>query len=392
MKNPLAWLARRALPLPPPWNALVVSGPTAAGVTVDATAALTVPAVFACCQVLSQDTARTPIRLRQKTGDDTYIDALDHPLWEILHDLANPEMTAYAFKALMEWNLLTFGRAYAEVVRVDGRVTALWPLDPASMTVDRTPARVKRWTYTGGGSIHRWLFDPSQPPILELVSESPIQRCRELIGTALALQQYTGKFFANNARPSGVLKAVGAISTATAERLRDAWASSYSGAANAYKVPVLDSGVEFVTLAQQNDQAQLTELLTAINQQIAGTFRVPTWKIGDLSKSTYSNMESGELAYVTSTLDPIFELWEEAIRRDLLTTRQFGAYTVAFDRHALVRNDVKSLNDSLSSGIQNGYLSQNDARKALGLNPIPDGDVYMVNTALAPVGKEPHVA
>jgi phage portal protein BeeE len=102
-------------------------------------------------------------------------------------------------------------------------------------------------------------------------------------------------------------------------------------------------------------------------------------------------MEAGELSYITDSLDPWFELWEESLRRDVLTTRQFGSYTVQFDRSALVRNDVKSLYDSLSRGIQNGFLSQNDARRALNLNPIPDGNVYMVNSALRPVGAPPEV-
>jgi phage portal protein BeeE len=90
--------------------------------------------------------------------------------------------------------------------------------------------------------------------------------------------------------------------------------------------------------------------------------------------------------YVTSTLDPFFECWEEALRRDVLTTRQYGSYVVTFDRQSLVRNDVKNLYPSLSQGIQNGFLCQNDARKALGLNPVPGGDVFMVNSALQPVG------
>jgi len=389
MKNPLAWLReRRAIvwPLPPGFVDWI--GSTAANVSVTPQSAMNVPAVFSCLQVLSQDTARTPIKLREKVDDDTFMDATAHPLWELLHDLSNPEMTAFQFKAVMEWNLLLYGVAYAEIVRVDGRVTQLWPLDPTQMRVDRTPQRVKRWTYSGGypPALYTWTFDASQPPILELVSESPIVRCRDLIATAISLQTYVGKFFANNARPTGVLQAVGSISDATAGRLRDTWATSYGGAANVGKVAVLDSGVEFKPIAQQNDQAQVNEMLASINQQIAGTFRVPTWKIGDLSKTTYSNMESGELSYVTSTLDPIFELWEESIRRDLLTTRQYGRYTATFDRHALIRNDLKTINASLAQGIQNGFLSQNDARRQLGLNPIPDGDVYLVNSALQPVG------
>jgi HK97 family phage portal protein len=382
------WWERRALARPTPQLlSLFASGPTVAGVAVDPTTAVNCPAVFSCCQVLSQDVARTPVRLRRQVDDDTLEDAIDHPLYEILHDLANPETTAFSFKASMMWSLLLHGRAFAEVVRVDARVSALWWLDPAQMVVDRTPTRVKRWTYTSGAERAVWLFDPSMPPILELVNPSPVQRCRDVIGCALGLLEYTGKFFANGGRPSGLLQIPGAIDEKTATRLRESWATGYAGSRNAFRTPVLEGGVEYKPLASNHDDAQLVELQRALNEQIAGCFRVPVWKIGDLSKSTYSNMEAGSLDYVTSALDPYFQCWEEAIRRDLLTTRQFHTYTAQFDRHALVRSDMKSLHESLQSGINSGYLSSNDARKALGLNPIAGGDVYRVNLALAPVGQ-----
>jgi HK97 family phage portal protein len=383
MRNPFVWFARRSLGATTPGlREIFSSGPTIAGVTVDATTAAKVPAVFACLQVLSQDVARTPIRFKEQTADDTYVDARQHPLYELLHDLPNPEMTAYQFKAFLMWQLLLYGRAFAEIVRVDGRIVALWPLESGAMRVDRTPIRIKRWTYSAGGETATWLFDASRPPILELVSESPVVRCRDLIGTALALETYLGKFFANGGRPMGILQSPGAISQETADRLKTYWATTYAGSSNAFKTAVLDGGLEYKPIAMPHDEAQLHEMLRSINEQIAGVFRVPTWKIGDLSKTTYSNMEAGETAYVVSTLDPYFQCWEEAIRRDLLTARQFSQYTASFDRGSLVRSDVKSVHDSLATGIQAGIYSQNDARKRLGLNPIPNGDGYFVNSAL----------
>jgi HK97 family phage portal protein len=398
------WLERRtniATPSPDLLQ-LFSSGPTDSGQTVTPQTALSVPAVFACCQVLSQDVARTPIKLRQQTGPDTYIDAVEHPLYEILNALPNPEMTAYQFKAFLQWQLLTFGVAYAEIVRIDGRVDSLWPLDATYMRVDRIAAtRQKRWTYAvpwntaapylapGGkqaGQVLTWLFDPSQPPILELVAETPVNRCREIIGCALGLQQYIAKFFANGAKPSGVLKLPQGMTDAQTQLLRDNFMTAYGGSVNRGRVPVLTGDVTFTPISQNNDDSQMNETLKALSMQICGSFRVPPWKAGIMENTTYSNMESGELVYVTSTLDPFFECWEEALRRDVLTTRQYGSYVVTFDRQSLVRNDVKNLYPSLSQGIQNGFLCQNDARKALGLNPVPGGDVFMVNSALQPVG------
>jgi HK97 family phage portal protein len=394
MSNVLTrWLERRSnIATPSPeLLALFSSGPTAAGVTVSPSSALSVPAVFSCCQVLSQDVARTPIKLRQQTAPDTYTDAVDHPLYELLASLPNPEMTAFQFKHALQFQLLTSGRAYAEIVRVDGRIVALWPLVSESMRVDRDAAGRKRWTYTPGAKTFTWLFDPSQPPILELTHESPILRCKEIIGTALALQTYVAKFFGNGAQPSGVLSSANRLTPEQQQALREQWQMRFAGAANAHKVAILTGGLEFKTLAMDHDSAQMSETMKALSTAICGAFRVPPWKAGLMESTNYSNMESGENTYVTSTLDPLFESWEEAIRRDLLTARQYGHYTVTFDRSALVRNDVKSLYDSLSRGIQNGFLSQNDARRALGLNPIPHGDVYMVNSALQPVGT-PNVA
>jgi HK97 family phage portal protein len=394
------WFERRSVPT---WStsqsveaftSLFGEGPTSSTMVVTPETAVTVPAVFSCLQVLSQDVARTPIKLRRKVAEDTYVDAVEHDLYEILSALPNPETTAYQFKAGMMTNLLTYGRAYAQVTRVDGRVTALWALDPRYMRVDRDASRRKRWTYAAGGQTFTWTFDASMPPIFELVHDTPITRCRDLIGTALALQVFTGKFFANGGRLAGVLQASGAISQDTAARLRQFWQDTFGKPENAHKVAILDGGLEYKPFASDNESAQLNETLQAINTMIAGTFRVPTWKIGDLTKTSYANMEAGELAYVTSTLDPFFACWEDAVRRDLLTTRQYGTYTVTFDRAALLRSDVKAQHDALAQGIQAGIYSQNDARRMLGLNPIPDGDRYSVNSALVPIssaGESTHV-
>ncbi len=149
---------------------------------------------------------------------------------------------------------------------------------------------------------------------------------------------------------------------------------------------MLDNGLTFTPIQTANDEAQLNETLGAINEQIAGAFRVPVSKIGDLSRANYSNMEVSEQAYVTSTLDPYYRSFELACQRDLLTSRQYSQFSVQFDRSALTRNDTKALHEALCQGIQNGIYSQNNARRKLGENPIPDGDAYLINSALQPVG------
>ena len=159
------------------WSEMGLSEPSASGITVTPSVALNVPAVYSCIQVLGQDVARATLKLRRKVAEDTYVDAVEHGLYEILASLANPETTAYSFKLSMMMDLLVYERAYAEIVRVDGRVTGLWRLDPTRMIVDRDASRRKRWRY---GST-TWVFEASQPPILELSHPSPVRQCRDVI-------------------------------------------------------------------------------------------------------------------------------------------------------------------------------------------------------------------
>jgi len=290
----------------------------------------------------------------------------------------------------MMTDVLEHERAFAEIIRIGGRVQALWRLDPRLMMVDRVPeTRQKRWRYSSplNGRTYEWRFDPSTPPIFELSHPSPIHRCRDMIGSALALQTYVGQFFKNGARPMGVLQSAGILDQKTAANLQAQWKKMYgSEGTNTRGIAVLEGGLAFEPIAQPNDEAQLIETLRALNMQIAGTFRVPLWKIADFANANYSNVEASELSYATSTLDPYFTAWEEALRRDVLSTRQYGTYTITFDRQALVRNDIKALHESLAVGRNTGFYSANDCRRKLGENPIENGDDYLVNSALQPIG------
>ena len=386
MKWLTRWFERRALT--PQFSEMFGAMRAASGAVVTPETAMAVPEVKGCVKVLSEDVGKTPLRLRQRIGQDAFIDDRQHDLWELLHDLPNPEVDAFTFKREMTADMLLHGVAYAQIVREGGRVQSLWRLPVSAVRVDRDEQRRKRWTVQAGSVRETFLFDPSMPPILEIKFDSPLRDCRELIGTALALQQYTGRFFRNGARPSGALMHPGVLDEDAAKRLRESWQDMHSGADNSHKTALLEEGVTYVPFASANDHAQLNELLQTLRGEIAGAFRVPPFKISDLSQSNYSNVEALAIEYVTGTLDPLFTAWEQAIRRDLLTTRQFNRFTAQFDRSALIQSDRQTLHAALATGRQNGVYSINDCRRKLGENPIPaeqGGDLYLVNSAMVPI-------
>ena len=366
---------------------------TSAGTRLSDEDAARVPDVFACIQVLAQDVGRCPLKFRRVDSDGGHADAVDHPMWEILADLPNPEMTAYQFRAELQRSLLTHRRAYAEIVRNGrGDIVALWPLQARYMTVTRDALTRKVYTYTvPSKAAQTWTFHPSVPPLFELTHVSPIDQCRDLIGLAAALDTFGASFFANGARPSGTLEVPAGVTlpTETRDRMREAFTKLYSGASNAGRVVLTEGGAKFSAITIANNEAQYNETRKFIRTLIAGVFRMPPHKIGDLERATFSNIEQQSIDYVTGTLDPFLVAWEQAIRRDLLTTRQFPGYVAVFDRAALIRADVKSQFDAFAVARQNGWMSANDILRELGRNAIPgeDGSAYLVNGNMIPAAQ-----
>jgi HK97 family phage portal protein len=254
----------------------------ASGVAVTPDTAMQVPDVYACVSVLAQDVGRCPLKLRALGNDGEWVDADGHHLWEILHDLPNPEMTATEFRDVMQRSLLQHEVAYAEISRnANGTVRALWPLDATRMSVSRDDLNVKRYTYRmPDGDPLRWKFDPDRPPLLELRHPSPIHRCRDLIGLAIALDRYAGKFFANGTKLSGLLHVMGGMKPEGRQAVREMFESMHRGVENAHKVGVVEGDTKFTPLSSTNNEAQFNETRRQIRTLIAGAFRVPPHKIG----------------------------------------------------------------------------------------------------------------
>lgn len=363
----------------------------ASGVTVTPETALHVPDVYACVSVLSQDVGRCPLKLRIREDNGEWLDAEHHVLWEILHDLTNPETTASEFRARMMRELLASEAAYAEIVRKpNGEVKALWPLESSRMTVTRDAMNVKQYTYRmDEGAPLTWTFNPDRPPLLELRHPSPIHRCRDLMGLAIALDRYAGKFFANGTRLSGLLHIPPQKDAAARTTIRAMFESMHKGVENAHKIGIIEGNdTKFSALSTTNNEAQFNETRKQIRTMIAGAFRVPPHKIGDLERATFSNIEAQDRDYVNSALNPFLVLWEQAIRRDVLTTRQYPRYQAVFDREALIEADSQSRMNAFAIGRQNGIMSVNDVRRKLQENPVPaseGGDLYHMNGNMVPL-------
>lgn len=388
-----------------PWNStpgqsfIFRYGGSTAGKNVSETSAMQMTAVYACVRILSEAVAGLPLHLYRYGEKGTKEKAIDHPLYRILHDEPNPEMTSFIFRETLMTHLLLWGNAYAQVIRNGkGEILALYPLMPNRMKVDRDRSGEIVYEYTrssddartsSGSVVLLKSMDVLHIPGLGfdgLVGYSPIAMARNAIGLAMATEEYGAKFFANGATPGGVLEHPGVLKDPA--RVRESWNSVYQGSGNSHRIAVLEEGMKYTPIGIAPNEAQFLETRKFQINEIARIFRVPPHMVGDLEKSSFSNIEQQSLEFVKYTLDPWVVRWEQSIQRSLLTKAEKETMFVKFNVDGLLRGDYASRMNGYAVGIQNGFMSPNDVRELENMDRIPEelgGDRYLCNGNMTPL-------
>ena len=328
-------------------------GPTSAGRTVTERSAMQMTAVYSCVRILAEAIAGLPLHVYRYKDGGGKEKAVDHGLYRLLHDEPNPEMTSFVFRETLMTHLLLWGNAFAQVVRNGlGEVIGLYPLQPNRMSVGRDlDSKALYYEYQTSwdepaGEYQTIRLTPNDVlhvPGLGfdgLVGYSPIAMAKNAIGLAQATEDYGASFFANGAAPGGVLEHPGTI----------------------------------------KDPSRVRE--------IARIFRIPPHMIGDLEKSSFSNIEQQSLEFVKYTLDPWVIRWEQAITKTLLNPREKQQLFVKFNVEGLLRGDYQSRMEGYAVARQNGWMSANDIRELENLDRIDQddgGDLYLVNGNMLPL-------
>jgi HK97 family phage portal protein len=368
-------------------------GGTTSGKPVNEHTAMQMTAVYSCVRILAEAIAGLPLHLYKYTASGGKEKALSHPLYFLLHDEPNPEMSSFVFRETLMTHLLLWGNAYAQIIRNGkGEVIALYPLMPNRMRVDRDSKGKLYYSYTrysdeasaiNGMTVTLRPSDVLHIPGLGfdgLVGYSPIAMAKNAIGMAIACEEYGAKFFANGAAPGGVLEHPGTIKDP--QKVKESWNMAYQGSGNAHRVAVLEEGMKYQPIGISPEQAQFLETRKFQINEIARIFRVPPSMIGDLDRATFSNVEQLSLDFVKFTLGPWISRWEMALQRSLILPSERASLFIRYNLEGLLRGDFKSRIESYAVGIQNGFYSPNDIRSLENLNLISKeegGDNYMVN-------------
>ena len=376
-------------------------GYSSSGKRVNERTAMQMTAVYACVRILSEAIASLPLQLYKYTDNGGKEKAVEHPLYFLLHDEPNSEMTSFVFRETIMTHLLLWGNAYAQVIRNGrGEVIGLYPLMPDRMNVDRDEKGRLYYEYMVSSDDAKTtkkkesIVRLSPEDVLHipglgfdgLVGYSPIAMAKNAIGLAIATEEYGSKFFANGAAPSGVLEHPGTLKDPS--KVRESWQETFGGSKNANKVAVLEEGMKYTPISISPNEAQFLETRKFQIDEIARIFRVPPHMVGDLDRATFSNIENQSIDFVKYTLDPWVCRIEASMNRRLLSEDEKKKYFFKFNVDGLMRGDYQSRMQGYAIARQNGWMSANDIRDLEQLSPLSDeegGNLYLVNGNMVPL-------
>ncbi len=360
--------------------------------------ALRVATVLACVNVIAQTIGTLPLLLYRRTGTSkTRVD--NDALAELLRWKPNPYQTSTEWREQVIAHALLHGNAYCEIIRAaDGTVRELLVLDPRAMQVDRGAyGPTYRYQPAEGASRTFTVASPTEPPkILHLrglstsglVGRSLVTDASDIIDTAHSAQVYGRTLLDNGATPALVLKHPQVLDEEAAARLKESWRAAYGGARKAGGIAVLEEGMSLDTLSMSNEDLQLLETRKFTRSEIAALFRVPAHMIGDMERSTFSNIEHQSIEFVQHCIRPWAVRFEQVLHATLLsdTPQQKRSYFFEFQIDGLLRGDIQSRYQAYQVGRQAGFLSINDIRRLENLDPVEGGDDYLEPLNMQPVG------
>jgi HK97 family phage portal protein len=380
------------------WN--LVGSQSLSGETVTEQTALTYSAVYNAISLISGTIASLPLHLMQRKEKTKRL-ADDRKLYRVLHDEANPYMTAKGFREVMMAHILAWGNGYAEKV-VDnwGEVVALWPIAPNRVRLDMKDNELVYRISVGGEEItlprDRILHIPGLG-FDGYTGYSVIAMARKSIGLGMALETFGSLYFEQGTHPGVIVSHPSELSPAAHANLKTSLVETYSGLGKSHKLMLLQEGMKLEKLGIPPNDSQFLESRQFQIPEIARWFNLPPHKLKDLTRSSYSNIESEQTSFVIDSLLPWLVTLEQNYNMQLLTEfdKQLSGRGRYYFKHiveGLLRGDAASRATYYREMFNIGAMSINEIRDKEDMDPVKGGDIHLVPmnmTSLENAGKPP---
>lgn len=353
---------------------------------------------YRCINVLSDDVAKMPLQtfVSRAAGQITRVQPSNRMMMNIawLLELSpNRWMTPLIFKkALIQW-LLCYGNAYAwKPVTQPGQRPEIYIL-PANVTIPLLDMQGNIWyrtqlsdetQYIPGVEVLQLMINSTDG----MLGRSVISYARETLGRQLGAHETQGKFFDHGLNPGGLIWMAGEANQEARAKIRQSYEEAMSGSGNAHRLAVLDNKItKFEPITMKPVDAQFLESIEANDTEIANYFGVPLYKLNS-GKQSYQSNEQQNLDYLQTTLDPYLVQFEQAAALRWLSEEEQNYTYFRFNRDVLLRTDAKTRAEYLSTKIQSGQMSPNEARSIDDLPAYEGGDRYYFPSNMMEIGGE----
>lgn len=345
-----------------------------------------------CVGLRSEMLASVGLHVFRRSADGGRDRADDLDLYGVLHDLMNPQMTAYEGREFLTRSLDLTGNAYGRIER-DGRgqVVAIYPLMPGDVSPERLASGRLRYRVSerqGGSTVllQEEMLHVRGPSRDGQVGVSAIQFGRGAMGLRVAQAETAQNLMQNGLRPSGVMAFAERIQAADRAKIRESVAERLQGPSNAGQLLIMDGGAKFERLSFSPEDAEFLASQKLSNEDVARLFGVPPTSVGITDKATYSNVEQEGRSLVQNCLGPLAARIEAALSRCLLTAESRRTLYIEHDLSGLLRGDVQARFEAYRIGREIGVFSPNDVRRRENEPPIANGDGYHQPANWTPLG------
>jgi HK97 family phage portal protein len=353
--------------------------------------ALQLSTVWACVRLIAETIATLPLITYERTDTGRKV-AFKHPLYGLLHDSPNADMTAVEFWEAVVSLLLLWGNSYVLITRnVVGNIVSLDPLNPALMTVRRTldgavtylyatPKGQKEYTEADIWHIKGFGTDG-------LCGLSPIGVGWRSMAGAGAAEAASAAMFTNDMRVAGVVSVKEFLDAKQREQMKNKVMGAVFGNSRTGQLQLLEGGAEFKQLSMNPVDAQMLETRQYSVEDLCRWFNVPPSMVGH--GTAVSNWGTGReqqnLGFLQYVLRAYMVRIEQGVKKSLMKPAERLRYYSEFSVEGLLRADSQTRYQVYATAVQNGLKTRNEVRALENDPPLPGGDDLTVQSNLIPV-------
>ncbi len=359
---------------------------------------LSIAAAWACVWLIADTISTLPFVLNRRAPGNVRFGApaTDKPLYTVLHDAPNDQMSACEFWQVMIASDMLWGNGYAlKTVNINGDVISLDPMRPEFVVPYRMPPKGEiRYKYYSPLGTQDYsadqIFHLKDRTVDGLVGLSRIEYARNSLGIAWAADEATSDTFRNGMRSGGFIKSEKFLKREQRDQLAESLSEFTTGSSRSSGMMVLEGGLSFEALTMNPQDVQLLTSRQFAVEDICRWFGVPPVLIGHAAAGVTAwgtGIEQLMLGWLALNLRPYVRRIEQASQRTLLAPADRRSLYLTIDTDDLMGADSSARAALYSTLSQNGIMTRNEIRAREDLPAMPGGDSLTVQSNLIPIDK-----